>query len=496
MLRAFSFWKSTLVTFKPALVSSISEEAKIRQIIGIRTNRPVNIQIVNSIIEKTNSEGLAGTAARIARAGVYLNSHNPTSAIDEILDVLPKIKDQALKQMAIGTSLRAWNDLLDDKESILSVSVATTESEVSKIRTKTVENYNAFKAAFPSSWLVRLACAEFNMYLGKSKDAYNDFIEIEKDIKKLIDTPSKFVYEVATNKNTNPYLLLGHQLLRSSVLHNTKSKANGESIPEGTFGFNTDVLNGPNLDVLKKELDDNLSDEEVIEIAFIIFNASLLHHFHDFFPLRSEYEDWDSDKAQHAKRLIYGAYQGVSTNSFDKLIQEVRSSMPQDPFYAPVNKLQEVLKTAPNDRSILQSIRVAFGNRSETSFSKGDKAFHEATDLIDGSDMSPEASGTIRYVQRQAEILRELYQQLWYRTKVQIGVALSEMNRFHEAVQVVSPVIEADEFIYMWRALLTRSRAYKGMGCITLSDKDTKLLNNLKRSLVASPLYDAVKQEH
>ncbi|CCW59610.1 unnamed protein product [Phytomonas sp. EM1] len=495
MFRVSSFFKAAFVSFKPALASSISEEAKTRRAIGIRTNRPVNVQIVNSIVEKTNGEGLAGIAATIARAGLYLNPRNPTSAMEEIHNVLPKIQDEPLKQMAIGIVLRAWNDLLDDKEAALSVSGAATEAEVSEIRTKTLESYNAFKTAFPDCWLVRLACAEFNMYLGKNEDAYNEFIQIEKDIKKAIDTPSKLVNEVATDKNTNPFLLLGHQLLRNSTLQNLKSKTEGKSIQEEISGLSRDSSNVPGLDALKKELGGNLSDEEVIEIAFILYNANLRHHFHDFFPLRSEYEDWDSAKAQRAKKLILNAYQGVCTGDLDEVLDKVRSSAPKETFYAPLHKLQEVLKTSQRDKSVVKSIRAALADGSDVHLSKDGETCRDAINIINSVGMSPEASGTIRYAQQQAEILKILNQQLLYRTKVQIAVVLSEMNRLHEAVQVVTPVIDADEYIYMWRALLTRSRAHKGLGLITLSDKDAKVLNKLKRSLVARPLYEVAKQE-
>jgi hypothetical protein len=77
-----------------------------------------------------------------------------------------------------------------------------------------------------------------------------------------------------------------------------------------------------------------------------------------------------------------------------------------------------------------------------------------------------------------------------YRTQVQKAVALTEMNRLQDAVDTVTPVINANEYIYMWRALLARSRAYKGLGLITKSDKDLKELNRLKHSLTERTPYE------
>nr|CAJ2476884.1 unnamed protein product [Leishmania braziliensis] len=116
MFYAVNHLRAPLATLKPVLADSIATQNVIRRMIGVRTTRKVNASAINSIVEKTKGEGLAGTTAVVARAYLYLMLRNPTEAIAEINSVLPKVQDEALKRFAVGIRLRSHNEMLDMKE--------------------------------------------------------------------------------------------------------------------------------------------------------------------------------------------------------------------------------------------------------------------------------------------------------------------------------------------------------------------------------------------
>lgn len=493
MLRASHVCRAPLASLKPVLADSVSSHNTIKRFIGVRSHRIPNASAINAVVERTKGNGLAGTTASLARAGLFLSGRKPSATVEEIDLVFPKIQDESLKQMAIGLRLRARNEILDVKEVALNISGGAAEAEVSELRSKIQSDYNALKASSPKCWLVNLAYTEYCLYTGKPEDAYEQFVEIERQIKEYIAAPIVVSSDVASPANTHPYSLLGFILQRAFSTRLQKSgDLTSSIISEAITSLADESAARRALADFKKELGDQLSDEEALEVAFTLQQANVHHHFHDFFPRVSEYDDWTSGAAQRAKVFLEGAANPDSAHVEDRVVEKVRSSIPPNAFYGSVDTLTDILKNAPKDKSLIASIRAACGEGPRSYLSHADEAYFEALEALNSAPASGDTAGAPLYARRQREVSKVLAQQILYRTQVQIGVALTEMERFHEAVEVLTPVINASEYIYMWRALLARSRAYKGLGLVTLSDKDAKVLKHLQRSLSEHAPYEKV----
>ncbi|KPA80426.1 putative mitochondrial hypothetical protein [Leptomonas pyrrhocoris] len=489
MFRSVKISRAPLAALKPVLADSVETQNTIRRMIGVKTVHAINVNAINSVVEKLKGEGLAGTTATVARASAYLLSRNPTDALVEVETVLPKIQDKALRRLAIGIRLRSHNDLLDIKEASLNVSGGATEAEVSDIRSKLQDDYKELVASSPGCWLVELAAAEYSLYTGANEEAYNHFVAVEKKIQDYIKAPIQVSQEVATPENTNEFSLIAFQIRRARP--GVKPQDVSATVAEGM----TNVMADPNatkaLEAAKKALGGQLSNEEAIELALTLQEANVRHHFHDFFPTNADhYDEWTSEGAVKAKQLISEAVTPHNTGLKHEAIEKIRTSVPHKPFYDSEEKLRAFLKSAPKDRSIIASIRETFGPGPITAVSSSDQAVADAVESVDLAVVSSDTAAGTDYACRGKEIAKALAKQMLYRTQVQKAVALTEMNRLQDAVEAVTPVINASEYIYMWRALLARSRAYKGLGLITNSDKDLKELNRLKHSLTERTPYE------
>ncbi|CBZ23942.1 conserved hypothetical protein [Leishmania mexicana MHOM/GT/2001/U1103] len=489
MFCAVKHLRAPLATLKPVLADSVATQNVIRRMIGVTTARKVNASAINSIAEKTKGEGLAGTTAIVARAHLYLLSRNPTDAIAEIDAVLPKVQDEALKRFATGIRLRSHNELLDMKEAALGVSGGATEAEVSALRSKLQRDYKELVASSPGCWLVELAAAEYSLYTGASEEAYNHFTSIEKKIQEYIKSPIHVSELVATTDNTNEFSLVGFQMRRARP--GVKPEGVSATVAEGMMNVMADPAAAKALQQAKKALGGQVTDEEALELAVTLQEANVGHHFHDFFPTTEDhYDKWTSEAAQSAQQLIQEALTPHNAGLKPEAIDRIRASVPSKAFYDSEEKLHALLKSAPKDKSIIASIRETFGPGPSTPISSSDQAVADAVESVHLAVVSSDTAGATDYAKRGKEIAKALARQLLYRTQVQKCVALTEMNRLQEAVEAVTPVIDANEYIYMWRALLARSRAFKGLGLITKADKDLKELNRLKHSLTERTPYE------
>ncbi|KPI89815.1 hypothetical protein ABL78_1078 [Leptomonas seymouri] len=489
MFRSVKVFRAPLATLKPVLADSIATQNVIRRMIGTQTGRLCNVNAINSVVEKSKGEGLAGTTAVVARAFVYLLSRNPTDAIAEVEAVLPKIQDASLKRLAVGIRLRSHNELLDIKEAALNVSGGATEAEVSEIRSKLHADYKELVASSPGCWLVELAAAEYSLYTGASEEAYDHFVAVERKIQDYIKAPIRISQEVATPENTNEFSLIGFQIRRAR--RGVKPQDVSAVVAEGMVSVMDDSSAKKALEAAKKALGGQLSDAEAVEVALTLQEADVRHHFHDFFPTTTDhYDEWTSEGALRAKQFINEALTPHNAGLKREAIEKIRSSVPNRPFYDSEDKLRAFLKSAPKNKNIIASIRETFGPGPSTVVSSSDQAVTDAVESVDLAVVSSDTAAETDYARRGKEIAKALAQQLLYRTQVQKAVALTEMNRLQDAVEAVTPVINANDYIYMWRALLARSRAYKGLGLITKSDKDLKELNRLKHSLTERTPYE------
>lgn len=489
MFRSVKVFRAPLAALKPVLADSIATQNVIRRMIGVKSGRAINVNAINSVAEKSKGDGLAGAAAVVARAYVYLLSRNPTDAVAEVDSVLPKIQDEALKRLAIGIRLRSHNDLLDIKEEALNVSGGATETEVSDIRSKLQADYKALVASSPGCWLVELAAAEYSLYTGASEEAYEHFVAVEQKIKDYIKAPNQVSEEVATPENTNEFSLIGFQLRRARP--GVKPQDVSATVAEGMTNVMADPSTKTALEAAKKAFGGQVTDEEAEELAILLQEANVRHHFHDFFPTAADhYDEWSSENALRAKQLINEAVMPHNAGLKQEAVEKIRTSAPNKAFYEPEEKLRAFLKSAPKDKSIIASIRETFGPGPSTAVSSSDQAVVDAMASVDSAVVSSDTAAGTDYPRRGKEIAKALARQMLFRTQVQKAVALTEMNRLQDAVDAVTPVINANEYIYMWRALLARSRAYKGLGLITKSDKDLKELNRLKHSLTEHAPYE------
>jgi hypothetical protein len=489
MFRSVRVSRAPLAALKPVLADSIATQNTIRRMIGVMVARPVNVSAINSVAERSKGEGLAGTTALVARAWVYLLSRNPTDAIAEVNAALPKIQDEALKRLAIGVRLRAHNDLLDIKEAALNVSGGATEAEVSDIRSKLQTDYKELVASSPGCWLVELAAAEYSLYTGANEEAYDHFVAVEKKIQDYIKAPIQVAEEVATPENTNEFSLIGFQIRRARP--GVKPQDVSDTVAEGMKNVMADPSAVKALEAAKKALGGKLSDEEAVELAVTLQEANVRHHFHDFFPVTADhYDEWTSEGALKVKQLIMEAVTPHNAGLKHEAVEKIRNTVPSKPFYDSEDRLRAFLKSAPKDKSIITSLRETFGPGPSTAVSSSDQAVADAVMSVNMAVVSSDTAAGMDYARRGKEIAKALAKQMLYRTQVQKAVALTEMNRLQDAVDTVTPVINANEYIYMWRALLARSRAYKGLGLITKSDKDLKELNRLKHSLTERTPYE------
>ncbi|EPY34860.1 hypothetical protein AGDE_07776 [Angomonas deanei] len=494
MFRVSRNFAAPLAKLKPILASSVAAEDVVRRIIGSRSNRHINISVLHSVVEKTKGEGLAGQAAVICRAGLYLESAQPAATLTEVEAILPKITDEPLKNLAQGLRLRALNDELDAKEAALNVSGGATEAEVSDLRAKLQAAYKDLRASNPNCWLIELADAEFRLYMGDAEGAYVQLATVENKINEFIDRAVEPSTEIASHLNTKPFSLFGFQLQRAYNTKLVKPNVASKIVADGIVSVATDPRSAESLANFKKHIDVDLTDEEATEVAFVLQAASIRHHFHEFFPdpEASEYDNWDSEEARGAATLLQAAYLPESVALSDAVLDRIRTSKPASPFYASEEELAKFIKTIPKEKNVVAAIREKFGEGPQTPLSKGDEALIDAGRAIMATKVSANAAGTPAYAIRQNEIAKALARQILYRTQVQKAVSLIEMNRMQDAVDTLTPVINANEFIYMWKAFLARSRAYRGLGLITTSDKDLKSLDKLKKSLTNRHPHDLI----
>ncbi|EPY31900.1 hypothetical protein STCU_03124 [Strigomonas culicis] len=485
MFRASKLSLAPLAALKPVLAASVASEDVARRFVGFRSNRRADISALHSVVEKTKGEGLAGNAAVISRAALYLNSHKPETALVELDAVLPKIKDEEVLNMATGLRLFALNQLLDAKEAMLSVSGGATEAEVSDLRSKVRDAYKVLEHHNPTCWMIELASAEYSLYTGDAEGSYVRLGDVEHKIRSFISAERPISPDIATPANTKPHSLLGFQMQR---LHDTMAAnptCHSKLVQEAIQKVAVDPSAAENFAAFKKTLGVELTDKEATEVAFALQAASIRHHFHDFFPEAesSEYDLWASPAAQQALANVRAAYTPDTVGISDDMLNTIRTDTLSSVFYGDEAALRALLKNPPKDRSILAAIREQFGRGPSTALSAGDEVVLEAEAAIHATRVSADTAGTPLYAKRLTQLNKALAQQLLYRTQVQKAVSLIEMNRMQDAVDVVTPVIVADEYVYMWKAFLARSRAFKGLGLITNSDKDLKSLEALRKSL-------------
>lgn len=459
----------SLGILKPCLACAVPAETAVQRFIGLTSARFHNVSLLHSISEKTT--GASKDAADAASAYLSILSFNPTEAIEAINKMHSKISDPAILRFATGVRLRARNELLDVKETALTVSSGSSESEVSELRSKIMEDLQLLKEASPGCWLVQLAEAEFLLYTGKISDAVQRLREVEEKCSEYLSKSTPIISEIATSKNSDVFSFMGLQLRRLGILQ-------GNSVSfEDPHVSNT-------LNQFKSILQLSISDEEATELLYVLEAVHARHHFQEYFPFQEEYDAWGSEAADKTKYLINEflcpsdtLFHENDLGSYEKPVGEVNTK----------TDLTSLLNSISQKESPIATLRAALGNKAQPS--RQTDSFMKAFENIQNSVASYETSGSEEFVKNRSRISKCLALQLLYRIKVQIGVGLIEMENYHDAIDALSPVINADEYIYMWRAFLARSRAHKALGNITESDRDLKKMKGLKKSATERTPY-------
>ncbi|PWV07872.1 hypothetical protein C3747_96g8 [Trypanosoma cruzi] len=481
MFYADTIFRAALASHRPVLASSISARSVVRRLLGDRGYRVLNVGAMDSVVTKTKGRGLPGAACVVGRAALYLHHGNPEAAIAEINRVLPEIQEADLKRHAIGIRLRAKNDLLDIKEAALKVDGGTTELDVCTLRSAIREDYEALKSASSGCWLVEMAAAEYALYEAKADEAYKVFCDVAEKTESFIASLEglHISSEVASAENTQSFSLLSFLLKRAHDAEGVNPSAS-KIVEEGIKNIlNDDSVKG-SLAKFKKELGVSLTDEEAVEVACVLDAAHVRHHFHDFFPLEGEYNDWRSEGAKEAKNEIVQVFTPQAVVISNELLENVKKSVPYRPFYAPEDQLRKFLSSG--HKNYLAELRATFGPSPACVLAKSDEAYFEAMNILKQAPPSADTAGDLSYPQKQNEICRKLARQLLYRTKVNTAVALTQLDHLNEAVEILDKVIAANEFVYMWRAFLARGEAKKRLGFISKSDKDFRQLSEQKKT--------------
>lgn len=460
-------------TLKPILAAAVPSEATLQRFVGLESARFNNVSVINGIVEKAK-DGIVGNAAAVANACLYLSSFNPAAAIEAIDNIQSQIKDPAVLRFAVGVRLRARNVLLDIKETALHVSGGATESEVSAIRAKALEDYKMLKDASPHCWLVKLAYAEFLLYIGKVDEALQSFQQIEQEISSFIEAKTPIATDVATGENSNVYSLIGLKLRRLAA-----SKQNGLLGVEDPHVSNA-------LQELQDAVKVTLTDEEATQLAFVLEAVHAGHHFMDYFPDGGEYDELVSPKADATKRIIRDFLHPPSSLVGEAELSAIATANKPSSFSGSKEELRKALESLSPNTSVAAALRAKIGAADKANGSD----LSNALDTLTNTTACYETSGSPAFVENRKQAGKALARQMLYRTKVQIGVALTEKQKYHEAVDVISPVVHSNEYIYMWRAFLARSRAHKALGNITESDKDLKVLKTLKKSITDRTPYE------
>eukprot|EP00796_Vickermania_ingenoplastis_P000832 gene832-470_t len=453
-------------TLMPILADAVSSETIAQRLIGLDSSRFYNVSLLQGIAEKT-SGGVAGNAAEVATAWLSLSSHNPMAAIEGVDKIYSKIQDPAVLRFATGVRLQARNNLLDIKETALSVSGGATESEVSALRAKVMEDLKILKESSPDCWLVRIGHAEFLLYVGKVDEALQELTSIKKQIVDFIEKKQSVSMDIATPDNSNFFALTGLKLRRMEATKNSSVEVKDDV--------------GSPLQELNAHLQLSLSDEEATQLAYVLEAVNAGHHFQEYFPYSGEYDELNTFGASQVKMMVK-EFLCPSV----KIVEDCELNGIQKPqqAFAGSQDLMKHLSCLP-EKSPVAALRAAVGDSAPFHSRFGD-AFNNCIDF----PPSYETCGGSAFVEARRAMARALAKQMLYRVNVQIGVALTEKQKFHEAVDAISPVIGSKEYIYMWRAYLARSRAHKALGNITESDRDLKALKDLKKSITDRTPYE------
>ena len=454
------------------------------RILGCRGMKEPNLVALDQIVTKTagNAQGLAYATALIGRARSIVLYEKPEQALPDLEAALKSLEPQRASNKlaadlwftAKALHLRANNDILDRHEAAMSVAGAANEEQISSLRLAVKAQYAELRSLCPDCILVGLAEAEFALYQGRSDEAEAELAAIEKALLEASKT-------VPTGSGSSDLSSIAYRLTRESLVAPSASKyVESDSVSSILKTFASEQLKE------SAGASSTLTPQEIAELVIVLATAENKHHFHDFFPVHDHYKSHPSATAVAIEKEIrfFESPKSLSAVTSEQLKSVAEKNALPTARYSPA-EVKKFLSTytvqGKADGDLVSSLVEVFGLPTVlpgTALAGGLEAVaHQPASATESTD-----------VHAQRQLIGQLFEQLLFRAQVARALSLEKLNRHHEAVKILDHVVEADSFIYMWRAYLARGRIRQHLGQVDEADKDFKKLFSVKKQYISADI--------
>lgn len=485
----------------PSLTTAIQTSRTLSRILGGSKARQLPLSILDSAVSKTNGQGIAGIAALISRATGILNRPLALGAVDTALEDIKtaieaskngrSTQEKLLHRLALALRLRAYNTLLDEKEHLMSIHGAGNEAEVSDARGLVRESFLALQSVAPNDPFILLGLGEFDLYEGRPKQAIDKFNTAEASLAIEIPLSNK----LASLENNSAAAIVAFKLTTSLPAVSTAAVKDPVVLETLTTLAEKPVLTAEENAAIRAELGapESLTDQEIILLAVTLDNAEKGHHYCDFFPMSDKYKTWPSEKSQKIVHAVESFMFGKGVSMPDEELDAIRATKPAYPFYASATQLKALLEQKEyKSGDLFTELIETFGEGPTSQLSTDDSTFWNAVTRLKSENVCNFSGGSTIAVGQQSELIEGLLQQIRYRLHVSKALALDRINEPYEALKLLDNVVAANEYVFMWKALLARGRVRQNLGMINESDADFKALFALRNPYTGAdiPLRD------
>lgn len=486
-------------------MSAIEASRTVSRFLGGSKARGAPLASLNSAVAKSEGKSVSAAAAHIARATALLNRPlaldslnsvlEDVSAAVEALKTAPANSKEAklLHRLALALRLRALNNLLDEKEHTMLISGATNEVEVSNARTHVRDAYEALLKVTPNDPFVLLGYAEFQLYQGEAEAALATATKAEELFNEEAARLTKVANEtVASPENSTPASIVAFKVTTS--LPAVDVSAVKSPIVKDTLSVLSERPNvtEEELNALRQQLDApaSLTNDELLCLASAVDNAEKGQNFLEFFPLTETYQNWSSeaslDVAHAVESFMYGKGVTLSSEELAPLAKK-----PASTFYASTTELKKIIEGKSNS-DFLDEVVAKFGEGPKSSLAATDNAFWGVVGRLSGEGHCNFSGGSFPSIQRHFKLATQLIDQLQYRVAVAKALAEDQLKNSRKALELLDSVVDANEFVYMWKVFLARGRVRQGLGMVNEADADFKTLFKLRKAYAGAdiPLRD------
>lgn len=493
--------KSLGVAGKP-LISAIQTSGFVSRILGGSKAGAVSLTISDTLVEKTGSKGLSGAAAHLSRAIAVLSRplavNSVGTALTDVAVAIAETKSASsvegklLHRLALSIKLRALKTILDEKEHLLHVSGAANESDVSTARSAVRDAYADLLNVAPQDGFVQLGLAELLLCEGDAAGALANAESAEKLFK--AEAADRALSHVeATPSNSSAASIVAFKLttalpsvdascVKSAVLRDTFSALAAKNVNITPQEYNA----------LRSQLEapSSISDEELVVLAVTLANAEKGQHYMEYFPAADKYKAWHSDASHDVAHAVesFTFGKGVSLSSEDRA---AAGKKPTIPFYGSVSELNKLL-SEKSEGDFLDAVLAKFGEGPKSSLAVQDAPFWNVMERISHEPHCNFSGGSPASVEHHASLAGKLLKQMGFRTNVTKALALERLGEPHKALELLDAVVSANEYVYMWNALVARGGVRQNLGLVQEADEDFKQVFKLRQNYAHAdiPLRD------